>query len=95
MSKKRKTRKEKEALKKHSFSHVSNTTVVKKVTNEKGETTEIVETKESQIEDYVIKDFKKVVIVTGSMLGFTLVIWVIVYHTTLLDGVFRALNISY
>jgi len=95
VSKKRKTRKEKESPKKHSFSHVSSMTIVKKVTNEKGETVEVVETRESQIPAYVMKDFKKVMLVTGSIIGFTVIVWIIVYHTTLLNGFFKALNISY
>lgn len=95
MSKKRKTRKEKEALRKHTFSHIEKPTTTKTVINEKGEEKEIMVQAENQLPAYIITDLKKVMLVTGSIIVFVLVMWLVVFHTTWLDGVLNIFNIKY
>jgi hypothetical protein len=93
--KKRKTRKEKETIV-HKFSHAKTEVVAKVAENINEETGEKKPTvSKSNVAPYVMKDLKKVLIVTGSIIAFVMVVWILVYQTNLLNGIFDKLNIKY
>jgi len=96
--KKRKTRKEKEMIKTHSFRQ--NKTIAPTITATKREETgdkneRLSNSNKSNVPDYIKKDLKKVTIITGLIIAIVVIIWVLAYHTNLLDPLFLKLQIKY
>ncbi|MEI7690318.1 MAG: hypothetical protein WCI63_01700 [bacterium] len=94
--KKRKTRREKENIKSHQFINQKTVTVRKESINERpeGRNSEVT-LKKTNIPPYVMKDFRKVILITSIVIGFTLLMWILVYQTNIFNFVFDKLNIKY
>jgi len=93
--KKRKTRREKENLKSHQFINQKTTTVNKENIDKGKQGGNSVVKKKTNIPAYIMKDFRKVILITSIVIGFTLLMWILVYQTNLFNFVFDKLNIKY
>ena len=94
--KKRKTRREKENIKSHSLIYteaLANGATSKTTTQLNSSIGPL--KKNISADPLVIKDFRKVIIITSVVILFTLIMWVLVYQTNLFNFVFDKLNIKY
>lgn len=96
--KKRKTRKEKEVLKTHKFNQnkVLKPESVQSASEEikAGGNNPLRKTK-SNVPDFVIKDLKKVTVITGLIVAIVVILWILAYQTNVLDPLFQKINVKY
>ncbi len=96
MAKKRKTRKEKEAVRKHTFHHLTaNSIGVVSEGPKPGRGSSQTGEAKPQIASYVIADLKKVTVIGLVIIGLVLVMWGLVHYTDVFDSFFGLFNINY
>ncbi|MFA5197490.1 MAG: hypothetical protein WC437_03650 [Patescibacteria group bacterium] len=96
--KKRKTRREKELLKTHKFSQNTPTTPIftdTKIEKPGKGNGGVPKKPKDNVPGYIIKDLKKVAIITGLIVAFVVILWILAYHTNILDPLFHRVNVKY
>ena len=95
--KKRKTRKEKEVLTTHKFNQRNEikSATAQLLSEDSKEENKGIKKVKSDVPDFIIKDLKKVTIITGLIVAIVVILWILAYQTNVLDPIFQKINVKY